>query len=148
MILFRRIRNQFNKEMRAYYKMRRKHRKELIKLVKNGADFDWGYLHDLVITKIRHMHEYFSARNNVWQTDETLLPTIDELKHVLDLQKELEHLFDNLPAPEITFNDNGSMTVTYSDEVSAIRDRTYKREDELYKEIYAYIGEHLRGWWD
>ena len=148
MKLFRRIRNLFNKKMRAYNKMHRKHRKELIKLAKADAEWDWRFLHDLVITKIRHMYEYYVAGNHVFQSDETLLPIIDELKHVLDLQDELEHLFDNLPAPEITFNDNGSMTVTYSYEISAIRDRAYEREDEIYKEIYTYIGEHLRGWWD
>ena len=153
MKIFRIIRNLFNKEMRAYNKMHRKHRKELIKLAKEDAEWDWEFLHDLVITKIRHMHEYYKESNNVWQTDETLLPTINELKHVLDLQEEMDHLFDNLPAPEITFSNNPTnsmrvMSVTYSDEVSAIRDRAYEREDEIYKEIYTYIGEHLRGWWD
>lgn len=146
--LFRRICNQFNKETRAYLKMHRKHRKELIKLAKEDTEWDWEFLHDLVITKVRHMHEYYKAGNNVWQTDETLLPTIDELKHVLDLQDELEHLFDNKLRPEMTKNENGSLTFTWTDEAKAQSDSLYIREDEIYKEIYTYIGEHLRGWWD
>ena len=137
-----------SKETRAYRKMHRKHRKELIQLAKEDREWDWAYLHDIVLAKIRHMYEYFSAGNCVWQTDETLLPTIDELKHVLDLQYELEHLFDNIPHPDMTKNDDGSLTFTWSDEVSASRDEVYKREDEIYKEIYTYIGEYLRGWWD
>lgn len=148
MRLFRKICNLFNKEVRAYNKMHRKHRKELIKLAKADAEWDWCFLHDLIMTKIRHMYEYYSAGNCVWQSDETLLPTIDELKYVLDLQDELEHLFDNKPRPEMTRNENGSLTFTWTDEAKAQSDALYIREDEIYKEIYAYIGEHLRGWWD
>ena len=148
MKLFKRIRHLFNKEMRAYDKMHRKHRKELIKLVKEDAEWDWCFLHDLVMTKVRHMYEYYTSGNNVWQSDETLLPTIAELKHVLDLQDELEHLFDNIPVPEMTKNEKGFLVFTYNEETEKLRDKAYKREDELYKEIYAYIGEHLRGWWD
>ena len=143
--IFRRLFS--NKEMRAYYKMRRKHRKELIKMAKKGFDFDWCYLHDLTITKIRHMYEYFSAGNNVMECEETP-NVIAELKHVLDLQEELDNVFNDKPSPIITVNDNGSLTFTRSDEDSKRIEKMYEREDELYKEIYAYIGEHLRGWWD
>lgn len=148
MRLFRRIRNLFNKEMRAYNKMHRKHRKELIKLAKDDAEWDWAYLHDLVMAKIRHMHEYYVAGNNVWQADESLLPTIDELKHVLDLQEELNNVFKDVPSPEMKRNDDKSLTFTWSEEAKQLSDEAYKREDGLYKEIYSYIGEHLRGWWD
>ena len=137
-----------SKEYRAYKKMHNKHRKELIKLAKNDFEWDWCFFHELVITKIRHMYEYYKAGNHVFQSEESLTPTIDSLKHVLDLQEEMDHLFDNLPGPEVTFNRDGSMTITYSDEASAIRDRAYEREDEIYEEMYTYIGEHLRGWWD
>ena len=53
------------KEKHAYRKMYKKHRKEMIKLAKEDRDWDWGYLHDLVITKIRHMYEYYNTGNNV-----------------------------------------------------------------------------------
>lgn len=120
--LFKRIRNQFNKEMRAYYKMRRRHRKALIKLAKEDRDSDWEYMHTLVITKIRHMHEYFSDGNCVWQTDETRLPTIEELKHVLDMQEEMDKEVDG---------------------------RFYvEKRVEQYKEMYEYIGSKMLGWWD
>jgi hypothetical protein len=122
MKIFRRIRNQFDKEMRSYYKMRSKHRKELIKLAKEDRDFDWEYMHTLVITKIRHMHEYFSAGNNVWQTDETLLPIIEELKHVLDMQAEMDKEVDG---------------------------RFYiEKRVEQYKAMYEYIASKMLGWWD
>lgn len=122
MKLFKRIRNQFDKEMRSYYKMKRRHRKALIKLAKEDRDFDWEYLHTLVITKIRHMYEYFSAGNNVWQTDETRLPTIEELKHVLDMQEEMDK--------EV----NGRFYV--------------EKRTEQYKAMYEYIASKMLRWWD
>lgn len=137
-----------SKEFRAYKKMRNKHRKELIKLAKVDYDFDWAYLHDLVITKIRHMYEYYKAGNHVWQTNESLLPIIEQLKHVLDLDYEVEHLYDNIPIAEKIKNENGSITFIYTDEISAARDRAYERAEELYQEIYTYIGKYLREWWD
>lgn len=137
-----------SKEWRAYKKMHKQHKKELKKLIKVDAEWDWCFLHDLVITKIRHMYEYYKAGNHVFQSDETLLPLIDELKHVLDLQDELDHLFDNKPSPEMIKNENGSLTFIWTDEARAQSDALYEREDEIYKEIYTYIGKHLRGWWD
>lgn len=136
------------KGYRAYKKMHKKHKKELKKLIKVDAEWDWYFLHNLVITKIRHMYEYYTAGNNVWQSDETLLPTIDELKHVLDLQDELDHLFDHILRPEMTTNENGSLTITWNDTAKEMSDKAYKREDEIYEEIYTYIGKHLRKWWD
>jgi hypothetical protein len=115
-----------NKEMRAYRKMYRRHRKELIKLAKRVREWDYSWVDELLLTQIKHMHEYFSAGNNVWQTDETRLPIVEQLKHVLDLYDELDHLWG-------ADKDYGA---------------SLKREQELYEEIYSYVGCHLREWWD
>lgn len=115
------------KKMRAYRKMYRRHRKELVKLAKEVKPFDWGWLDELVLTQIKHMHEYFSAGNNVWQTDETRLPIAEQLKHVLDLYEELDSV-----------GDDGTM------DYMQIR----QREQELFEEIYNYVGCHLQEWWD
>ena len=119
-----------SKEKKLYLKMHRRHRKELIKLAKKDAEWDYGFLHTLIITKIRHMYEYYSLGNNVWQTDETRLPIVDELKHVLDLQKKLDDLWKE---PYVG--------------VERYHQRL-KREHNLYKEIYKYIGANLQKWWD
>lgn len=116
-----------SKEVCAYRKMHRRHRKELIKLAEETREWDWGWLDDAVRVRIKHMHEYFSAGNNVWQTDETRLPIIEQLKHVLDLYDELDHLWDG---------------------ESTDWDAICKREQELYEEIYSYIGCTLQHWWD
>lgn len=127
MNIFKRIRNQFDKEMREYYKMRRRHRKALIKLTKEDRDVDWMYLHALVMTKIQHMYEYFSSGNNVAECEETP-QIIAELKHVLDLQSKIEDAWHEQ-------TDNGSGIII-------------EHEQELYKEIYHYIADNLQGWWD
>ena len=136
------------KEYKAYKKMHKQHKKELKKLVKVDAEWDWSFLHDLVMTKIRHMYEYYKAGNNVWQSDETLLPTIDELKYVLDLQYELEHLHDDIPAAEMIKNEDGSLTFSRDAETYDRMTAAYKRETEIYEEMYAFIGKNLQKWWD
>lgn len=72
-----------NKEMIEYRKMTRKHRKALKKLVKNYADFDYGYLQDFVVTILKNMLEYYSEGNNIWQTEETLTPILETLHEAL-----------------------------------------------------------------
>jgi hypothetical protein len=94
------------------------------------------------------MYEYYKAGNNVFQADETLLPTIDELKHVLDLQYELEHLHDDIPPAEMIKNDDGSLTFIRDDESAERMTAAYKRETEIYEEMYAFIGKNLQKWWD
>ena len=113
------------KEKHAYRKMYKKHRKEMIKLAKEDRDFDWSYLHELVITKIKHMYEYYSAGNNVWQTDETRIPICVQLNHILQLQEEIDHLYDTVDFSSIT--------------LGASIDNL-KKESELYKQIYKFIG--------
>jgi hypothetical protein len=109
---------------RAYRKMVNKHRAELIELAKADNDWDWAFLDDFVRVKIKHMYEYYSRGNNVYQSDESRLKIVDELKHVMDLYEELDNVWD---IPDIDH---------------------MKREDELYEEIYGYIGCTIRGWWD
>ena len=134
-----------NKEMRAYRRMHRRHRKELIKHAKETTEFEWGYLHDSIIMQIRHMYEYYTAGNNVWQTDETRLPIIEQLQHVLDLCDELDNVWDSHTPGHIK-NDDGSITPTKESTDSYIQ--ISKREEELYAEIYSYIGKYIQWWWD
>lgn len=133
------------KEMRAYRKMHRRHRKELVKLAKTIREWDYGWLYDSTITQIRHMYEYYTARNNVRQSDESLLPLIDSLKHVLDLDDELEHLWDDHTSGCIV-NEDGSISAT-EESTKSFLDKS-KREQELYQEIYYHIGSNILTWWD
>jgi hypothetical protein len=74
------------------------------------------------------MHEYYTENNNVWQTDETRLPIIEQLKHVLDLDAEIDNM------------NKDSCVVDYNEWA--------KKEQNLYEELYSSIGKNLRWWWD
>ena len=136
------------KEEQAYRKMQKKHTKTLVKLAKEDRDFDWGYLHELVITKIRHMYEYFSNGNNVWQTDDTRVSICIQLNHILQLQDEIDHLQDAMEPALIEENEDGSVTVSRTKKSAAVVQELWQKESELYKSIYSFIGEHIEEWWD
>ena len=133
------------KEKQAYRKMQKKHTKALIKLAKEDRDFDWSYLHDLVITKIKHMYEYYSEGNNVMQTDETRVPICIQLNHILQLQEEINHLYDSVEPALIV--ENGDTVIKCKESPAKIQ-KFWEKESELYKSIYKFIGEHIEEWWD
>jgi len=137
-----------DKEMREYNKMHRRHRKELVKLAKETGEWDSSWLHRMVIMQVKHMHEYYSNGNNVWQTDETRLPIIEELKYVLDLEDELERLENYHCGLEFVYDGDKIVGHTVPDDFLERFDKQEARERELYEEIYSYIGKNIRNWWD
>lgn len=114
----------WTKEMRHYRKMRRRHKKELVKLAKETREFDWGWLHQMVVMQIKHMHEYYSAGDNVWQIDESRNKIIEQLQQTLDIQDEIEK----------------------NDEDFSLN--SLKNEEELYYRFYSSIGKNILWWWD
>lgn len=139
-----------SKETRAYRKMHRKHRRELIKLAKKTGEWDWGYFHDMVLMQVKHMHEYYTAGNNVWQTDESRLPIIEQLQHILDVDAEIDKLEENgvdQTGVERDLFDGGviyNLPDDYGERVTKFEDKM----QELYEELYLSIGKNLRWWWD
>lgn len=133
------------KEMCAYRKIYRRHRKELVKHAKETREWDWCWLHDSVIMQIRHMYEYYSEGNNIFQSEESLNTILGQLRYVLDLNDELDHLWDNYES-NIIENDDGSISV--SEEGHKKYEPIKDREHKLYEEIYSYIGKYIQWWWD
>lgn len=121
-----------SKEMRAYRKMHRKHRKELIKLAKEDREWDWGYFHSIVMAKIRHMYEYYESGNNVWQSEESLNKVLSTLKEVIDLDKRWDDAWE-----ECVQSDEPNRLTKY-----------YEDQDKIAKELYGKIGENMFWWWD
>jgi hypothetical protein len=121
-----------SKETRAYCKMHRKHKKELIKLAKKDREWDWGYFHDLVMVKIRQMYEYYEAGNNVWQSEESLSKVLSTLKEVIDLDKEWDDAWDECVKSDA------------SDRLSIY----YDAQEKIAKELYGCIAENIFWWWD
>lgn len=134
-----------SKRMREYNKMRRRHRKELVKHAKKTREWDYCWLYDGTIMQIRHMYEYYSAGNNVWQSEESMKEILGQLKHVLDLNDEMDHLWDD-HFRDYVKNGDGSISSTEASRKSYIEKSD--REQELYEEIYSYIGRQIQWWWD
>lgn len=136
-----------SKEIRAFLKMHRRHKKELVKHAKETGEWDWCWLHDSIIMQIRHMYEYYTAGNNVWQADETRLPIIEQLKHILDVNAEIDKMQDDDYGAEYVWED-GRLKATYPDDFRERVEQHDKKEQELYMELYSSIGRDLRWWWD
>ena len=136
-----------NKEMRAFRKMHRRHRKELVKHAKETREYDWSWLHDSIIMQIRHMHEYYVAGNNVWQDNEKRLMIVEQLKRVLDLNEEIDKMqYEDGGVQYI--HENGKVTCVFPDNYKEYVMNREKREQGLYEELYDSIGKNLRWWWD
>jgi hypothetical protein len=133
------------KELRPYRKMYRKQRKRLITHAQTIREWDYGFLHDSVMMQIEHMYEYYTTGSNVFQSDESLNVILEQLKHILDLNYELEHVWDNHESG-IVKNKDGSLTVT--DEAQKRYADLRNKEHALYEEIYTYIGKNIEWWWD
>ena len=124
-----------SKEMRAYRKMHRKHRRELVKLAKETVDWDWIFLHRMVLMQIHHMYEYYVANNNVWQAEESRMTVINQLKEVLDIGQQIEDM------------ENEDYELPEGNEAEFVIERQSK-EQALYNSLYSSIGKNLRWWWD
>ena len=136
-----------DKEQRVYNKMHRRHRKELVKHAKETDEWDWYWLHSSVIMQIRHMYEYYTADNNVWQSDESRLRTIEQLQHILDLDAEIDRMQDEDDGVK-HIHEDGKVTCIFPDNYKEWAAEWREREQALYEELYGSIGKHLRWWWD
>lgn len=137
-----------NKEMREYNKMHRRHRKELIKLAKETGEWDYSWFHRSAIMQIRHMHEYYSAGNNVWQVDESRLEIVEQLQHILDLNEELGNRLDDCCGFELVYEGDKIIGYNSPDDFKERYKENDRRIQELYEEIYSSIGKHIQCWWD
>ena len=65
---------------RVYNRMRRRHRKEWRKLMREDRPWDFEYIFDMLATKLRHMCEYFSLGYNVYTNEKDRA----EIIHILE----------------------------------------------------------------
>ena len=104
---------------RRYNNNMRKHRRRLSELVKTDEDFDYGFLHRIVVQKLRNMYEYYLDGDNVHIADTAIEKRLDTLRHALSIAGRIEKI-----------------------EEEGFPDKS------LYKEFYTYIGENITLWWD
>ena len=138
-----------SKEMREYRKMRRRHRKELVKLAKKTCPFDWHWLHSMVLLQIEQMYEYYFQGNNVWQIDASKLEILGQLEEVLDIQEEIERNYEDDCGLEFVYDEEGNIIETIKpDDYSERVLHNYDEEIYLYEKFYTLIGKNILNWWD
>lgn len=100
-----------------YNKMRHKHRKELIDLAKEDQDFDYEYLHSLVVVKLKNMYEFYSQGHAEFLSELDLNQILETLEYAINIADKI----DMVPEPT--------------------------KIKELYQEFYEYIGQNIMLWW-
>lgn len=100
-----------------YNKMRRRHRKELIKLAKEDQDFDYEYLHSLVVVKLKNMYEFYFQGHAGFLSESDLNQILETLEHAINISDKIDNVYDSM------------------------------RTKELYQEFYEYIGKNIMLWW-
>ena len=133
----------YREECRAF-------KKALKQCVKQSNLFDAGGLHDTVNVWVSHMLTYYKAGAHVYSTEFTRNAIIYELEEVNGLFKELDHLYDEFrakPKPKCVTK-SGIKAVGLNKELIELLAKLDNREHELYKDIYAKIGQCIQEWWD
>ena len=111
----------------AYKKAQKKRRKNLAELVRRDQEWDWEYLHKIIVQKLKNMLEYYERGDNVWQDGLSRVKKIRQIKHALDLA---EKIYDT----------------EYMCRISPREFAEYERR--TMKKFYNYVGNHLMDWWD
>ena len=135
-------------EMRAYRRLHRRHRKQLVKLARNTYEWDWRYLHDAVILIVKQFYEYYSEGNNVWQVDESKDQILKQLKQIIELDKEIEETTYADLGIKYEKTEDGGLVMSKPEEARELLAANEEELQKLYEELYSSIGENLRWWWD
>lgn len=139
----------FDRDYRDYRKQTRVFRRKLRKSVRKANLFDHDELHHMVEIWVNSMYEYYKRGANVWQNGIGSQTIIDQLAEVKAMFDEIHQLYNdwwvslraNVIGP-------GEKFPILSDEEEAAIEAKWNREHELYRLIYAKIGEYIEGWWD
>ena len=108
------------REWKIYCKQLKKHRKNLIFVLKEDKDFDYRFLHALVMQKLNNMLDFWQEDCNVHSSDTVREGNMTTLAEAIKLGNRL-----------------GSNCSELEDD-----------EKQAYKNFYSYIGEHITEWWD
>ena len=84
-----------------YNKMRRKHRKKLIKLAKEDQDFDYEYLHSLVVVKLKNMYEFYFQGHAGFLSESDLNQILETLEHAINISDKIDNVYDSMRTKEL-----------------------------------------------
>ena len=150
-----------DKEMRNYRSKFKKRKQKLINYIKKEYTEYNGEAAFLDMNKmmLENYLEYYATGDNVWQSDESLLPTIDQLKECLALFNKLiedkytdaAHEFADAHVAHVKEGIYYTSKWDSDESYEAWQDMLYAAEEEKtadYKTAFEMIGKYCRGWWD
>lgn len=147
--------NLTDREARRRHKMYWKEHKAFIKALKNSVKdaglFDYSWLEEMTRIWVSHMLNYYKNGYNVWQVDESRLEIVEQLEEVNGLFEQLDHVYDRSNSFLKAENDDDFLPSVNDGDKETWREAVVEetdKEHELYKEIYAKIGEYIQYWWD
>lgn len=142
------IKKIFNAEFRAYKRQVRGYRRQLIKLAREFKPYDWSYLHNMNVEMLKSMLDYYKKGNNVWQTDATRNPIIEQLQLVLDKDVTIDNLLEEDFGVEYVKEADGRIIAVFPDDFTERYIANGDAISQCYKDFYYIIGEHIQEWWD
>lgn len=138
-----------DKERKSYKKLHREHKREIVRLAKKDADYDWSFLHNLVCRKIKNMAEFYEKGFGVAQEENSRKETLASLEGAIKIIDRIDHCWDEYRRSVIgRVGTENLIDLELIDEERWLATKASEEEAVLYKQLYEYIGEHLREWWD
>lgn len=142
-----------NKEKTLYKKEFKKRKKKLINFIKKdyceyNGEFPFIYLNKILIDNYL---EYYTKGHNVWQANDSLEPTIAELKEVQTLfQKLIDENYEDLAHDWLQEHYSFEKNYWDSDKNKEIyKNLILDAEEERcrdYIKAFKLIGKYCRGW--
>lgn len=139
-------------QSKKYRKMMKSYKKELKKLAKKAAPWEYGFLEEYFITYLRFMKDYFELGENVWQVDETRIPIVESLSGALNAYNEYESAWD--PFFEVFGQDIDDKDIEEisrplpSKDINKILEKCHRKEDRAWNKFWKIVQKDFKRWWD
>lgn len=150
------MKNKQNKQSyQGYKKMQKRHTKNLVKLAKGFRPFDWEYMHNMVLSMLGNVLEYYTQGNNVMQDIKEAEKIVQQVKEVFEQFEECERqearVYRFIEENGIPYKGGEIQRVlpeSYAEEFKFLQEEVYKLQDKAFRKGYQLIGKNLRKWWD
>ena len=144
--------------MKNYKQMMKKHRKELMSVVKNAQDY-WGCddIKEFLFLRVKQLYEYYSWMKEKYVDDE--MPAFKSIKECYDIIGELEHVWDECEnfyrehnISNYAVREGNTVRYEIPDEVaqtwSKLTSDANKQEQKLWKKFFNVLSKNFQNWWD
>ena len=130
---------ELKKEFKRYKTAHRKYIKQLVKLARTDAEYDYGQIIDILLLMLKRRLEYYKLGDNVWQAEESRQEVIRTLQSAVDTLTaayNYEYKFRASDTPEEQAANLAEL------------ERQKAEEQGLWTSAFDGIALNIRKWWD